>query len=377
MKILYCIPDLSHGGAERQLSYLAAEMSRRGHEVHVASRRGGPNLDRILKAGVEWHELERPTDEHPVLMSSPFKHLRSVANLVRLIRRLRPDVVQTVLAPMDIVGGLAALVTRTRWVMRECSSGTHYARQDRWRLRLLFGRLCTALVANSAGGVDYWRDSCHPDKVHLVHNGLPINELIQRPARADRVSQEPTILFVGRIIKEKNVEALILALSLMLDTPFRAIICGDGNNRAEIERLVLAKGLADRVTFTGFVDDAWELMRHADVLVSLSRCEGCPNVVLEAMASECPVVVSDIPAHREILDEDSAIFVDPADAHSTAAAIVRVLAGEPHSARITAVARDRALGRPVSAMARQYEKIYSNLIGSDTITKELVSESLA
>jgi hypothetical protein len=48
MRILYCIPDLDYGGAEKQLSYLAAEMARRGHEVHIASRAGLPKTSRAL-----------------------------------------------------------------------------------------------------------------------------------------------------------------------------------------------------------------------------------------------------------------------------------------------------------------------------------------
>ena len=59
MRLLYCIPDFGHGGAERQLAYLAAEMARAGHEVHVASCRGGHNLERMRSAGVVWHPLIR------------------------------------------------------------------------------------------------------------------------------------------------------------------------------------------------------------------------------------------------------------------------------------------------------------------------------
>ena len=65
MRLLYCIPDLEYGGAERQLSYLAAELARMGHEVHVASRRGGPNLERLKSAGVVWHPLGKSEAVQP------------------------------------------------------------------------------------------------------------------------------------------------------------------------------------------------------------------------------------------------------------------------------------------------------------------------
>jgi glycosyltransferase involved in cell wall biosynthesis len=102
-------------------------------------------------------------------------------------------------------------------------------------------------------------------------------------------------------------------------------------------------------------------MKRADVLVSLSRVEGCPNVVLEAMACGCPLVVSDIPAHREILDEHSARFVDPDDTIKAAADIKAILA-HGDAARVRA-ARECAAGRPVEATASSYEQLYLSLLG--------------
>ncbi len=101
MRILYCIPNLCCGGAERQLSYIAAELAEMGHEVHVASSRGGSNLDRLKSSRVEWHCIGGFSNRDPIIF---FK-------LVALIQRLKPDVLQTILSPMDIMGGAAALVT--------------------------------------------------------------------------------------------------------------------------------------------------------------------------------------------------------------------------------------------------------------------------
>src|ERR1051325_3908890 len=125
MKILYCIPTLGNGGAERQLSYLAGELQRNGHEVHVASSRGGPNLERLKSAGVHWHCLGGLSDRDPIIF----------LRLMRLLRRLRPDVVQTILAPMDLIGGAAALLTHTSWILKESSSAPLYAAGLRHRFR--------------------------------------------------------------------------------------------------------------------------------------------------------------------------------------------------------------------------------------------------
>jgi glycosyltransferase involved in cell wall biosynthesis len=115
------------------------------------------------------------------------------------------------------------------------------------------------------------------------------------------------VLYAGRMDAGKNVEGVLAALSHLGDAvPFVAVICGDGPRRPRLERMACEMGIAHRTVFKGYVDNLWELLRRADAFVSLSRFEGCPNVVLEAMACGCPLIVSDIPAHREMLDERSA-----------------------------------------------------------------------
>jgi glycosyltransferase involved in cell wall biosynthesis len=358
MRILYCIPTLGHGGAERQLSYLAAELAARGHEVHVVSSRGGPNLARMEAAGVEWHRLGGVGNRDPL----------NFFRLLRLMKRLRPDVVQTILTPMDILSGAAALLTRTRWVLRESSSAPLYAAGWRHRLRLALGRRADAVVSNSAGGDAYWRSKPNAPPLHLIPNAVPFQDVAgAEPARATGFGfgpAEKVVLYAGRMDEGKNVESLIAALSRIADeVPFVALMCGDGPLRPHLERMARESGVARRIVFTGYVENLWDLMKRADAFVSLSRFEGCPNVVLEAMACGCPLVVSDIPAHREILDERSARFADPDDPAQAAADIKATLAGGEATRARARAARARARGRPVEGMARLYEQLYLSLLG--------------
>lgn len=367
MRILYSIPTLGHGGAERQLSYLAAELAARGHDVHVASSRGGANLGRMESAGVEWHRLGGTGHRDPLIFY----------RLLRLMGKLKPDVVQTILTPMDIMGGAAALMTGTRWVLRESSSAPLYASGWRHRLRLALGRMADAVVSNSAGGDLYWRTAGGAPPLHVIPNALPFDEITARAdaARATGFGFEPgvkVVLYAGRMDAGKNVESLIAALAHVADeVPFIAVMCGDGPSRPRLERMARELGIAHRVVFKGYVDNLWELISAADVCVSLSRFEGCPNVVLEAMACGCPLVVSDIPAHREVLDERSARFAGPNDTRQVAAALKATLAFGDEAR--TRAARARAARRPVEATAHLYEQLYLSLLGEGAYDAHLVA----
>jgi len=94
-------------------------------------------------------------------------------------------------------------------------------------------------------------------------------------------------------------------------------------------------------------------MKRAGVFASLSRFEGSPNAVMEAMVCGCPLVLSDIAAHRELAGDGGAWFVPPDDAAAAAAAIREALASPP-----AADTRARAAQWSVGSMARRYEEIY-------------------
>ena len=354
MKILYCIPTLGNGGAERQLSYLAVELQRTGHEVHVASSRGGPNLDRLKAAGVHWHCVGGTSNRDPIIF----------LRLVRLMRRLRPDVVQTILAPMDIIGGAAALLTRTPWILKESSSAPLYARGLRPKVRSALGRHADGIISNSAGGDAYWQSVRSAVSRYVIRNAIPFSEIDEAAAGpgAIRRNGEKVVLFAGRLDSGKNVQNLIRAFAQIADdVPFTALVCGDGPLRQKLEGLALEAGIAHRVVFTGYVSNIWTLMKDADAVVSLSRFEGCPNVVIEAMACGCPLVVSDIPAHREVLNGYGASFVDPDNAEE-AGRTIKALLKNGNGARSRAkAALANAPEWGVEQVAQLYTRVYHDV----------------
>jgi glycosyltransferase involved in cell wall biosynthesis len=350
MKILLCIPTLEYGGAERQLCYLAEELTRIGHEVHVALIRRGPHYERMIAAGATVHEIRTRGNHDP----------RLFINLVRLMRKLKPDVVQTCLMQMDVAAGAAALLTRTPWVLCELSAASSYPRGWKTSLRRILGKRASAIISNSRHGDAHW-DAVDLGRRYVIVNGVSFAEI---DAVEAEIPNRKTVLFAGRMDGGKNAGSLIDALSRIAnDIDFEAVLCGDGPRRRELERIVADRGLTKRILFPGYVDNVWQRMKSAGVFVSLSRYEGCPNVVLEAMACGCPLVVSDIAAHREILDDDSALFVPCDDAAAAAEAIRKTLVSPEAAEARARTARTLAEPWSVERMARAYEAVYADVSG--------------
>jgi glycosyltransferase involved in cell wall biosynthesis len=270
---------------------------------------------------------------------------------------------------MDILGGASAQLTRTRWVLRESSAAAAHPPGWKSKLRVALSARADAIVSNSGAGDAYWRSQGVGRPLHLIPNGIPFDEIAAaRPAVWPGLATGPggkMLLYAGRMDRGKNVENLIRALSrIAREVSFTALLCGDGPLRASLEGLARELGLGDRVVFSGYVENLWALMKRADAFAFLSGYEGRPNVVLEAMACGSPLVVSDIPAHREILDGRSACFARPDDPAGIAEAVKTTLLFEEAARERASAARARVAGWTVREMAERYEQLYLSVIAA-------------
>jgi glycosyltransferase involved in cell wall biosynthesis len=269
---------------------------------------------------------------------------------------------------MDVVAGLLARRGRLRWVVREPASEEHYLGW-KGRLRAMLARRASAIVANSNAGASYWRRRCPEVPLRVVHNGIPMQEIeacAPRPWVAADGTQPEFLLFAGRLEPQKNLETLLRALATAArNAPVHAVWCGAGSLRADLEALAARLGLADRVAFLGPqpAEVVWGLMKSAVAFTFVSWYEGLPNVVMEAVACRCPLLLSDIPAHRDAVGD--AQFVDPGDAAQIAAAIGRVMS-DPQRYRLLAQrAAAHATQWSIGRMADAYEDVYASALAGD------------
>jgi glycosyltransferase involved in cell wall biosynthesis len=269
---------------------------------------------------------------------------------------------------MEVLAGAVSEVVGVPWVISERSSRLAYPPSFKNRVRIAIARTADAIVSNSSAGDAYWDTRAGQGvRRYVIPNALPFDEIDRVPAAVPNGvpigEHDAVVLFAGRFGVEKNVERLLGALGQIVTRPNTvAVLCGEGPLKERVEKAIVADKLEDRIFTPGYVTDLWPLMKRADVMVATGLFEGRPNSVLEAMACNLPLVVSEIPAHREILDDRSAYFVNPADTRSVAAAILGALNAPAEARRRAAVARSRAEGWSVPDIAEQYDRVYREVI---------------
>ena len=209
------------------------------------------------------------------------------------------------------------------------------------------------------------------DRLGVVQNGLDI-------ARVDRIAANTrrrpgqasdfAIVAISRLVDIKNPFSVLSAFQQCTDQTSRLVQIGDGPLRHSLIAKRREVGLENQIEFTGLIprENVFEHLLNADLFVSMSRGEGLPVSVLEAMACGRPVVLSDIPPHREIAEGvDFIPLVQPDDVAGCAREIKK-FREMPVSERTTIGQRGRKLVEErfsLTAMHAGYGKVYAQITG--------------
>lgn len=327
--------------------------------VHVAYLHNGPEGSSSTADGLVFHHLRARNNYDPLI----------IWQLIRLVRCIKPDILHTWILQMDILGGIVSHLTRTPYVLREPSSGIRYRKTWKYALRTACAKYADVIVSNSSGGNQYWQDKYPQIMRYVIPNGLPLKDIARvtpsSPAEVGFLPNQKYLIYAGRLEAGKNLQNLIKAFSkAMAETPIAAVLCGDGPLRKSVDEQIRNAGLAGRVRLTGYIPSArvWSSMKGASAFVFMSEFEGLPNVVLEAMACGCPLVVSDIPAHREFLNETMALLPDPYNPPKIAIAILQSLRFPERTCARADAARKKAQEYSIPAMAGAYLKVYEDVL---------------
>ncbi|PGH59153.1 glycosyl transferase [Azospirillum palustre] len=198
-------------------------------------------------------------------------------------------------------------------------------------------RRSSAVVANSDGLAGLARRFAPDQPIAIIPNGVDATRFSPAdagPADAGNAGDRLSLLFVGRVVRQKGLDVLFEALASLPDGMRSRIgltIVGDGPARPELEAQAARLALSERIVFRGWLgrDELPAAYRAADAFVFPSRDEGMPNVVLEAMAAGLPVVATRIAGNRDlVVEEETGLMLDADDTPALAAALAR-LAEDP------------------------------------------------
>ncbi len=325
-KFLFYMPALAGGGAERVWAVLASVFARAGHEVIFAVDFDRPENRGFLDSRVRLVTLHR-------------NHAIAVVKLAALIRREKPDATLSGIGAANLKHTLAALLAgRARRAILSYHGffPSEPQRLSRWgnNLTPVLTRLTGRAVAVSDGLRDALvRDhGAEPRRTQRIHNPVDPLGAPETLSSAELAARAPMVLFVGRLVPDKDLPTLIEAFARVTHPGARLAIVGDGPLRSEIEARVASLGLAPRVDFLGYVADPSGIYRQARCIVLTSRFESFGNAIAEALAHGLPVVTTAAAGPAEILEQGRFGTVVPiGDVEAVAHALDAALAepGDP------------------------------------------------
>jgi glycosyltransferase involved in cell wall biosynthesis len=320
VKILHVITDLKIGGESRHLVRVVSSLTSFEHLVAclvvTTDPVGAPGSVRT-----ELEELDARVVSLGVSPTKPLSVVRALARLHALARCEQPDVIHSTLIhanllaqPLSWLGFplICSHVGIDPWVRPWQRVVERYT-----GMRAIFlGNAEAVAKVLVAAGIDRGR-------VRVLRYGVDCDHFRPEGPSTDILSGHEVLLGVGRLQPQKGFDDLIRAAALLPTRP-AVVLLGEGPLRERLARL--AQELEVVLAIVPAVPDIGPYLRRAGVVVLPSLTEGLPNVLLEALATGCAVVATDLPGHREVVHNgDNGLLVSPSDVQSLKDAIQRAL----------------------------------------------------
>jgi glycosyltransferase involved in cell wall biosynthesis len=307
-KVLYLITKGNWGGAQRYVFDLASSLPSEKYDAVVACGEGEELPRKLLAKNIRVARIS--------LLARDVGFLRDIKNLwkiYKLIKSEKPDILHLNSSKAAFLGSLVSrllslapkiIFTVHGWPFREQRS-----RIQKFGIFLL--SWLTALLSNKIITV------CKSDfetaqkmlliskKTELIHNGIAPFALEKRK------NKDITIITIAELTKNKGIVYALNAIKMLCEDSassiglprFRYIILGDGEERANLEKIINENKLGNIVQLAGFVEGAPAQLSNADIFLLSSLKEGLPYVLLEAGIAGAPVIASAVGGIPDIIDD--------------------------------------------------------------------------
>lgn len=334
-RLLYLVGQLRLGGLERQLVCLIRAMDRGRYKPAVAVWGNSPD---------DHYARELRTLGVPVIrLGESMTRSAKLRALCSMVSSVRPEVIHSYTFYTNIAAWWAA---QGRGAIPIGSVRSNFTR-DRREAGQILGRLCgrwpSGQVYNSLNAEQEAKRSAmiyRPRRIYVVTNGVDLDQYVPRPH-----PERGYILAVGSLSAVKRWDRLIRAVGFLASKGLclEIFLAGSGPLRGELEAMARSLHVDHLIRFLGARHDIPDLLADAAFLVHTAESEGCPNVIMEAMACGRAVVATDAGDIPYLVDEGKTGFVVPReDANTLTGCIATLLEDRELSRRMGAAGRIKA-----------------------------------
>jgi 2-deoxystreptamine N-acetyl-D-glucosaminyltransferase/2-deoxystreptamine glucosyltransferase len=358
------------GGMQNHTGELTRALAKSGvrQTVVTAHRPGVPTVERsqlveVRRVGValrHWRQLYG---------IAAVRHVASLASHVDIIHVHQGEDLATI--PLGLLAKSVANVPMV--ITFHCSVGhTFVPRDASQRLMKAIGTPLEPLGMKRADAIIVLTSRLRSlvaqhgiaqERIHVIPpgiNGTLFDEVRQDPLPGLR---RPRVLFVGRLVPQKNPLSMVRAANL-IDEAADIVIVGDGPERQRIEEEIADAGLGGRIHLTGFIphDEIPSYLCHADVFAMPSQYEELGSVLLEAMRTGLAIVASDTGGIPEVIEDGrNGLLVPPDDVVGFARAVNRLLRDREFAQAMSNEGRRRSLRYEWSQLAGEVLNVYAPL----------------
>lgn len=345
-KILFFIPRMGGGGAERVVANLSNDFTRRGYSVVIYTPTDNNSyyeLDSKIKILGEGYHISKRKILRQVFFL--INGIRLWFAYKRRIKKEKPDIIISFLTATNCIA-LTHRYERAKLIVSERNDPTKYGKLTQYLLKHLYPK-ANVLVCQSNAVASFFE--CKNTKI--IPNPIDYSVL---PAKYDGPRRK-VICAIGRLMPQKNFANLIKAF-WKLDSRFEDYtleIYGEGPLRNELNKLILSLGLSGRIKLMGAHSNVLELIKDTSLFVMSSDYEGYPNALIEAMAIGLPVISTDFASGvaNELIGEENGIIVSVGDEVALSEAIAELLMNENRRKDMSESNREKVTAYSISNIA--------------------------
>lgn len=380
LRVLYLVPDLGVGGAERHVTTLMPNLDR---------TRFSPSVICLGEEGALFGDLAAAGVPAIALHRTKRQMFGALADLVRELRKQAPDLLIMRGYNAEMLGRIAARragIDKTVVWVHNCGDT-----EPRGRVREIADRLLDRFTSAYFGVAQAQKSYVinelgYPaEKFRVIYNGVDpssFDPTDDRSAVAD-LGIEPTDLVVGILAAlrpEKDHANFLHAAKAVVQVLPKAkfLIVGDGVMRAETERLAAELGISDHTIFAGSRSDVGELLRAMDVFVLSSYSVECfPMALLEAMSAGRPAVCTAVGGVPEMIEDGkTGYLVPPQDSRALADRLIDILSDPDLRRRMGMAARAKVESEfSLRASVAAAERAFEDVAGADQARNPLANNN--